>query len=79
MSIFTFYTSRPTKNCLQIKYNRIIRDVSLYQIDIPTTIHGSFCRGDIYISFKDTILQPSSPLRHATELQEILESRVGMS
>lgn len=49
----------------------------IFQINIPTSINGSFYRGDVYISFKDSILQPSSPLRHATKLKEILESRGG--
>ena len=47
------------------------------QIDIPTNIDGSFYRGDVYISFKDSILQPSSPFRHAAELKKLLQSRGG--
>jgi hypothetical protein len=48
------------------------------QIDIPEDINSSFYRGDVFIGFKDSVLQPSSPLRHATELQTILRSRGGM-
>ncbi|CAB3998966.1 Hypothetical predicted protein [Paramuricea clavata] len=44
-------------------------------IDIPQTISGSFYRGDFYVGFKDSILKPSSPLRHTTELAEILKLR----
>ena len=44
-------------------------------IDIPSSIDSNFYRGDVHIGFKDSILQPSSPFRHAAELKEILESR----
>ena len=44
-------------------------------IDIPDNIEGSFYRGDTYVGMKDSILQPSSPLRHAQELKAILQQR----
>ena len=47
----------------------------ILQIDIPREITGSFYRGDVYVGFKDSVLQPSSPLRHAAELAEILRLR----
>ena len=47
----------------------------ILQIDIPPEITGSFYQGNVYVGFKDSILQPSSPLRHAAELVEILKLR----
>lgn len=49
----------------------------LHQIDVPDSINGSFYRGDVYVSYKDSILQPSSPLRHAAELKNVLKARGG--
>jgi hypothetical protein len=40
--------------------------------EIPDSIEGSFYRGDVYIGLKDAIFQPSSSLRHMTELYDIL-------
>ncbi len=40
--------------------------------DIPESIDGSFYRGKLAVTLKDAVFQPSSPLRHACELQKIL-------
>ncbi|PKC59726.1 hypothetical protein RhiirA1_426666 [Rhizophagus irregularis] len=40
--------------------------------DIPESINGDFYAGKVCIGLKDPIFQPSSPLRHATELFNIL-------
>ncbi|CAJ0825552.1 4992_t:CDS:2 [Entrophospora sp. SA101] len=40
--------------------------VSLF-VDIPNEITESFYKGQVYVAYKDTILQPSSALRHSTE------------
>ncbi|CAG8523511.1 4076_t:CDS:2, partial [Scutellospora calospora] len=40
--------------------------------DIPESIDGDFYNGNVYISLKDPIFQPSSPIRHSTELYHIL-------
>jgi len=40
--------------------------------DIPKSINGDFYAGKVRIGLKDPIFQPSSPLRHATELYHIL-------
>jgi hypothetical protein len=40
-------------------------------------MEDSFYRGDVYVGFKNAVTQPSSALRHATELKEILENRNG--
>ncbi len=41
--------------------------------DIPETSSESFCIGQVYSTLKDTITQPSTPLRHAAELNQILK------
>jgi hypothetical protein len=40
--------------------------------DIPNNIDESFYRGQVYVGLKDPIFQPSDPLRHITELYDIL-------
>jgi hypothetical protein len=40
--------------------------------NIPESINGDFYAGNVHIGLKDPIFQPSSPLRHATELYHIL-------
>jgi hypothetical protein len=55
----------------------IYKQLTFRQIDIPTHMEDSFYRGDVYVGFKNAVTQPSSALRHATELKEILESRNG--
>ena len=40
--------------------------------DIPESINGDFYAGKVHIGLKDPIFQPSSPLRHATELYNVL-------
>ncbi|CAG8633361.1 11116_t:CDS:2 [Ambispora leptoticha] len=39
--------------------------------NIPESINGDFYAGKVHIGLKDPIFQPSSPLRHATELYNI--------
>ena len=41
-------------------------------VDIPVTMTGSWYRGQVHIGIKDAIFEPSSPLRHATELYHYL-------
>lgn len=43
--------------------------------ETPETIDGSFYQGQVCIGIKDAILEPSSPLRHSTELSKILKQR----
>jgi hypothetical protein len=40
--------------------------------NIPESINGDFYSGKVNIGLKDPIFQPSSPIRHATELYNIL-------
>ena len=42
--------------------------------DIPDDITGSWYRGQVFVLLKDTVFEPSSPFRHACELQHILQS-----
>ena len=49
----------------------------ILQMDIPDSILSSFYHGDVYVGIKDSVLQPSSPLRHACELKDILKLRGG--
>ena len=41
---------------------------------IPHTIEESFYRGRVFVGIKDCLFEPSSPIRHATELNKILDS-----
>ena len=41
-------------------------------IDIPDSIEGSWYRGDVFIGVKDAVFEPSSPMRHATELYKCI-------
>ncbi|CAH1269408.1 Hypp4174 [Branchiostoma lanceolatum] len=40
--------------------------------DVPESASDSFYRGKVYIALKDATFQPSSPIRHQTELYEVL-------
>ena len=42
--------------------------------DIPEEISGSWYHGQVYVSVKDTVFEPSSPLRHACELYNVLQA-----
>ena len=57
---FTKFTLTPSVNFL---------------IDIPETIEGLFYSGKVFVGLKDSTFEHSSPIRHATELKQILENR----
>lgn len=40
--------------------------------DIPSTIEESFYTGQVYVGLKDSIFEPSSALRHASELSKVI-------
>ena len=42
---------------------------------IPNSLDDSFYRGRVYVGIKDAVFEPSSPLRHATELHSVLKSQ----
>lgn len=39
-----------------------------FLVDIPESIEGTFYHGKVYVGLKDSTFQPSSPIRHASEL-----------
>ena len=43
-----------------------------FVVDIPESSHDSFYQGRAYVCLKDKVTQPSSPLRHSTELASLL-------
>ena len=51
----------------------VIPPVALH-IDIPEDISGSWYSGQVHIGLKEDALEPSSPLRHMTELRLLIES-----
>ena len=57
---FTKFTLSPSVNFL---------------IDIPETIERSYYSGKVLVGLKDSTFEHSNPIRHATELKQILESR----
>ena len=42
------------------------------ECEIPESTTGSFYRGNLHVFVKDTVLQPSTPARHAAELSALL-------
>lgn len=45
-----------------------------FMVHIPEEIDGSWYDGDVYVGLKNTIFEPSSPLRHAVELHSVITS-----
>ena len=45
-----------------------------FVVDIPENVSDSFFRGDTIVTNKDKVTQPSSALRHSTEITEIVVS-----
>ena len=43
---------------------------------IPSSIDDTFFSGDVYVTTKDKVMQPSSPMRHATELHQVLNDKL---
>ena len=48
-----------------------------FVINIPETIEGSWCKGEVHVDYKDAVLQPSSALHLAAKVQSILISKIG--
>ncbi|CAG8607329.1 5784_t:CDS:2, partial [Gigaspora rosea] len=44
----------------------------IFFISIPDNISGSFYNGQVYVSYKDTIFEPSTAIRHSTEFLNAL-------
>ena len=45
-------------------------------VDIPHDMEGSWYRGDVIIGLKEAAFEPSSPIRHMTELHNCLATRM---
>ena len=45
-----------------------------FLVEIPESIEGTFYHGKVYVGLKDSTFQPSSPMRHASELVKTLRS-----
>ena len=54
----------------------IIPSVS-FIVKIPEMIEGSWYEGEVFVGYKDAVLEPSSALRHVTELNSILLTKLG--
>ena len=52
----------------------IIPSVS-FMLDIPDEFDQSWYMGTVHIGYKDAVLEPSSALRHVTELCSILQKQ----
>ena len=52
----------------------VIPSVALV-VDIPDCISGSWYTGDVHVLYKDSAFEPSSPIRHATELASLLSEK----
>lgn len=46
-------------------------------IDIPESIEHSFYNGKVFVSYKDTLFQPSTAIRHSTEFYNAIQSYYG--
>lgn len=46
-------------------------------IDIPTDRDGTFYQGKVHVIYKYSVFQPSSPWRHAVEIQSLLHNDTG--
>ncbi|CAB4391120.1 unnamed protein product [Rhizophagus irregularis] len=44
----------------------------IFFVSIPSNISGGFYNGQVFVSFKDTVFEPSSAIRHATEFQDAI-------
>lgn len=45
-----------------------------FLIDIPASMNGSFYTGTVFVGLKENCFEPSSPLRHMTELEGVLQT-----
>ena len=54
----------------------IISSVVL-QVNIPDSFEGSWYQGKVLVGLKDAVFEPSSQLRHATELHSLLLKTIG--
>ena len=50
----------------------------LLRVDIPSSMDGSWYDGQVYVGIKEAMFEPSSALRHASELHNIFLTEMGM-
>lgn len=43
-------------------------------VNIPDVVDGNWYDGDVYVTVKDTVFQPSSPWRHGAEFFEMVST-----
>ena len=48
-------------------------------IDIPSDVTGSWYDGQVHVLIKDAAFEPSSAVRHATELASIITSKYSLT
>lgn len=46
----------------------------IFFVSIPSDISGGFYNGQVFVSFKDTVFEPSSAIWHATEFQDAIHT-----
>ncbi|CAB4398618.1 unnamed protein product [Rhizophagus irregularis] len=51
----------------------------IFFVSIPSNISGGFYNGQVFVSFKDTVFEPSSAIRHATEFQDAIHKILFLS
>ena len=44
----------------------------IFRVDIPNAVEDSWYRGQAYVGLKEYCFEPSPPLRHATELDQVV-------
>ena len=49
----------------------------IFRVDIPESIEGSWYDGQVCVILKEVAFQPSSPMRHGTELNSWLTMEIG--
>ena len=47
----------------------------VFEANIPDSIAGSWYDGNVHVLYKDAAFEPSSPIRHAAELEYLLRSK----
>ena len=48
---------------------------SVLLCDVPESIDDSFYHGEVVVGLKDASTEPSSPMRHSTELSKLFKER----
>ena len=50
----------------------------LLKVDISSSIDGSWYDGEVFVGLKEAVFEPSSAMRHASELHDILLTQMGL-